>query len=363
MRRFLYYAGMSGDRKTEQIGLAVSENHRPFERVGVNGLIIPTVPQLEWKNLRTCNPSVVQAADSSFVMIYQGIASQAPLNVSLGWAYSKEGEEWIADDTPTLSPVDFETIDPTFDSDHRVGPIEPSLLVEDGKMKIWFIYLSHNFKGNALFYAEKEGDNPWKIGKAPLLMGDQFSDLSGALAHGSFTRLHYPQILKTEAGYDLYFALINVSNRAHGIFKMTSTDGLKFDNIRQVLPYLHSGIHLQPGQPPKLSVVSSDPMALVVKIASALRHKTRALLSPGLLHYGYSHPHILPREKGSSELVYHGYHSSKKGTYTDIRSCQLNRDGPHAHRCLLTPGHPSEWDSFFVADPYLLEVQGTEQAL
>ena len=85
---FLYYAGMAADRHTEQIGLAVSTDGRTFERVHGSGLIVPRLPAVPWKALRTCNPTVIRF-QGRWLMFYQGVgrgAAAGELTHSIGLA-------------------------------------------------------------------------------------------------------------------------------------------------------------------------------------------------------------------------------------------------------------------------------------
>src|SRR5262245_49960101 len=104
MTQFLYYAGMASDRQNEQIGLAIASDGDPFQRVEPNGLIVRRDPQISWKSLRVCNPTVVRRS-AEWLMYYQGVGTGPTGSVvhCIALAHSVDGITWRCDPQPLLT--------------------------------------------------------------------------------------------------------------------------------------------------------------------------------------------------------------------------------------------------------------------
>ena len=159
---YLYYAGMADDQENEQIGLAVSSDGNKFIRANGNGLVLPRIPTIPWKGLRTCNPTVL-IRNNKFYMFYQGISSDEPKHVSIGVAVSDDGINWIADDLPALSWVDMRQYDKKQDVSKRVLLHSPGVVVDQGIFKMWFCYSHVTIPCGTICYAESVDGHKWNI--------------------------------------------------------------------------------------------------------------------------------------------------------------------------------------------------------
>jgi hypothetical protein len=340
----LYYAGMAADGVTEQIGLAVS-NGQGFERVRADGLIIAADPSYPWRALRVCNPTVI-VGDPGFVMYFQGIADGLH-HTSIGVARSDDGIEWEVDAEPSLGWQAMEGVDPTLDSTARVGLWEPAILVEDGRLRMWFVYSHVSQPGNSIWYAERAGDEPWRLAARPLLTGRSF---------GNFD-IHYPQMIRTATGYELWFTLRNVENGVDGIFVARSAGGEEWESPHQVLPRSARGISLK-----KKRIVPAKVAAVLNRVAPAFgqrfvsraeKEARRRFSSFQRNALGYAHSHVLTA--GDETLfVFHNDHEGDRGRWMDVSLATLEGGAVRDADTILTPGPPDAWDGYFVADPFLI---------
>jgi hypothetical protein len=361
---YLYYAGMANDpTANEQIGLAVSKDGVRFDRWNETGLLIPRDEQSSWKNLRTCNPTVL-SWKGRHLLLYQGVhcpngthGAQTGLITSIGSASSDDGEHFELAPDPILTHEHMAAIDPRQNPAETIGLIEPAALVDGDRLRLWFVYNHSTFPGNGLFHCESTDGRTWRIDPAPTLRGSAFGDFN----------LHYPHVLRTTTGFDLWFMLRNNANQQDGIFKATSKDGLTWDasSVKQILPApAGSGVRL-PGkrlEPPQLRVPNTNPLPLRVGkravnlLASGVLWK---LLFPGRdelrAGYGYAHPHVVDTPQG--RRLYFHYANSRRGTkWLDIGLAELDdQDRPRNLRVVLTvPQASTAWDARFVADPFVV---------
>jgi hypothetical protein len=328
---YLYYAGMAADQENEQIGLAISRDGAAFERAGRGGLILARDPEVDWRSLRVCNPTVL-LEEGGFLMVFQGIA-HGTQHVSIGVARSPDGIEWTVEDPPALPWERMAEVDPGLDPSRRVGLIEPALLREGRTYRMWFVYLHASRPGNALFYAESEDLRAWDLRPAPLVSGRDF---------GRY-RLHYPQLVPVEGGYELYFMLRSVENGADGIFRMRSPDGIALEGLEQLLPFSPDGVALEPRS-------ASAPG----RVGRALAWRYHKWLRGGRNLLGYGHPHVV----GDGRVMYYqGAHVGPRGRWFDVGRAEL-RGGRWADAgpVLAPAGDRAAWDAVFVADPFVLEV-------
>jgi hypothetical protein len=363
MAFLLYYAGMSDDPDhIEQIGLAVAEDGVDFRRVGADGLILPRDSAVPWKNLRTCNPTVVPTADGQLVMFYQGIGNplgarsppSEPQVTSLALAVSHDGRRWECRSEPMLSWRDMRAIDPAQDLAVTIGLIEPSALLIDGVWHLWFVYLHKTMPGNALFHATSRDLSRWQIAPSPVLTGAAFGACD----------FHYPQVLQRAAGFELWFTLRDSGTGVFGIFRLSSGDGLTWRNLQQVLPRPAAAIpDLRPqhralpvarlgGDDGHLASLAKRAWNRLARQATSLLHPGQALLRAC---YGYAHPHVL--ESGGTTHLYFHYCNLERGKLTlDIGRARLDEGGALGELGLVFPkaAKPGAWDGYFTADPFVL---------
>jgi hypothetical protein len=344
-RYHLYYAGMARDAAgTEQIGLATSVDGVRFERVHGTGLILGTDPDVGWRSLRVCNPTVLLAG-GGFLMFYQGIAGAPPHHTSLAVARSKDGVTFDCDPAPCLSLDDMRTVDPRLDPRERIGLIEPSVIDDDGRYRMWFVYSRGSSRdGNELYLADSADGHRWSI-RERVLSGHQFGEYN----------LHYPQVLKRSDGYELWFTLKNRRNGVFGICRMRGPDGRSWGHLAQILPRARVGVQLRRRYALDVAVLGRELRA---------SHVVDFVLDrclPRRYHAGFAHPHVLPGEDGEPDVLYlHGYHRRRNGTiWMDIARCEIRGDVVMPPRRVLTTGDGA-WDAEFVADPFVLRVPPRE---
>ncbi len=343
----LYYAGMAQDGKTEQIGLAVSEDGTGFKRINKDGLIIPIDKSIDWKSVRVCNPYVIMI-DGEYKMFYQGIGSfkGRQLCTSISIATSNNGVEWQCLDHPLLHWGDMSAYDSRQNSVKRIDLIEPCVLEDNGTLKMWFIYRNKACEGNWLCYAESDGSGNWAIRQTAVLTGRQF---------GPFL-LHYPQVVKDKDGYQMYFTLINTHNKAHGIFSMSSIEGYTWTNLKQILPETYNGFSVKPRALFDLGH-SKWKIHKAVQMANLYALK---LLTGGKKYWGFSHPHIISTQN-ETWMYYHNTNlppgiNGRQGYYYTIGRCKLTDQRIMEKKLVFDVSAGNNWDSRFVADPFVMEI-------
>jgi hypothetical protein len=325
---------MPDEKVHEQIGLAISEDGSNFTRVHKDGLILKRDEKLHWKNLRVCNPTVT-LCEKKFIMFYQGISKD--LNTSIGMARSDDGVNFECEDAPCLSHVDMTNIDPLLDCSKVVRLIEPSIVMDEGVTKMWFVFVHESHPGNSIYYAESKDNHKWKIFDKPVLSGCQF---------GNFN-LHYPQILRTREGYEMWFTLRDNSSYVFGIFRMSSDDGLVWKDVRQVLPKTWTGT---------ISLKKFSAIALGLKRRRLGFNAVSKLLAKDWPNfYGAAHPHLI-KNSDRSVLYFQDANSGPRGLYYSIGKAELEEDRVVNMMSVLRNADDRQaWDSFFVADPYVLQ--------
>jgi len=197
----------------EQIGLAVSEADGPFIRVGSDGLILRRDESIPWKNLRVCNPFVLER-DGGWLMYYQGVGcpsgthgSQKVTRTSIGLATSRDGITWEAERDPLLGPEALLPLDPRQSTAYTVGLIEPCVLEDATGLRMWFIYDHPSAVGNWLCLARSLDGRRWDLAPKPTLAGldlSRFGDI----------RIHYPQVIPRDGRLELWFMARNCGTRS-----------------------------------------------------------------------------------------------------------------------------------------------------
>ena len=315
----LFYAGC--DKVHEQIGLAVSRDGIEFERLPEP--IVPVDSGVPWRDLRTANPAVIRVGDR-LELFFQGISTERE-HVSIARAVSTDGHSFAIDDEPCLPWRALSGHDRGQSPDvARTAVFEPSVLHDDGRYRMWFLYFHPpTHPSNSLFYAESADGETWEVAPGPLLSGDTFG----------FCLLHYPQVLPTAGGYELYFTLRSRRTLVDGIYRATSADGLSWHDAEPVL---------------------SKPFRMVRSRRNVAAKALNRLALPfrrehGLNVLGYSHPHVL-----GDAMYIHNDHHSPRGRWHDIARLERQGRGWSAPRTVFGPGPEDAWDGFFVADPYVV---------
>jgi hypothetical protein len=336
---YLYYAGMAGDRHTEQIGLAIADDRGAFRRINNDGLIVPTDPRVVWRSVRTCNPTVLQFR-GEWWMFYQGVGP-APAGTQLthviARARSNDAQSWTLEARPLLTFDDVRAVCPVFEGGALGGVIEPSVSVVDGELRMYFVaYRDHYSHGTWLCHARSSDGEHWQIGRSWILAGDQFGNY----------RLHYPQVSFEPDRRLIWFSLIERQSGAAAIVQMTAIGDDPFGDARQLLPDHGPGLRIEPEE-----VVALRVRGRRVRGSDRLNRTLAQLAHRGRNYLGYSHPHVI-----DGRLYYHAYHRRQPGqTWMDIGWCEFPGNGPHAHRIALSPSAESRsWDSYFVADPFVV---------
>lgn len=339
---FLYYAGMAGDRTTEQIGLATSDDGARFTRVGLDGLILKRDANIPWKNTRVCNPAVVEFG-GELLMFYHGArcdASGRTIRHTIGVATSRDGISWIDSDEPVLRAEDVAEGHEELMAEQAAGVIEPCLLVENGQLRMWFIQYRHSLQQGTLCHAVSRDGRRWTVTHRRLLAAAQFGNY----------RLHYPQVIRRGACYEIWFSLRSVETGAFGVFKMLSQDGVRFDALQQVLPHQSPDISLGPREPIPLRVAGRR-----LRGAATLNWAFSQLFEAGIRAWGYAQPHVA-EEPGATTLYFQRYNLRWRTHWMDIGCCRLDAGHARDERTVLGPSRdPLAWDAFFVADPFVLK--------
>lgn len=316
MTYHLYYAGMAQDQVTEQIGLAVSEDGNDFRRVG-DGLLIPIDSTKPWKSLRTCNPTVLQE-DGRFLMFYQGISLDR--HVSIACATSQDGIHWTCENNPALTAENAAEV--LGSAQHGTTDlIEPSVVRVGSGYRMWFITRGSNEPGNRMHHAYSVDGLSWSVDQADLLTGQSM---------GASCRIHYPQVVPTDSGYWIYISIRGPKGR-FSVCRGFSSDGYVLDQWEDVTP-------------------SGFGASLVSRVLSKLRLRA--------WHYshGLAHSHIVP-DDAVERTYYHAYHLDKeRRTYMDVVA--VDSWEPLSIRRVFDRAENLEaWDSYFVADPYVLRLR------
>jgi predicted GH43/DUF377 family glycosyl hydrolase len=321
----LFYAG--DDKRHEQIGLARSHDGVHFERVG-DGLIVPVAPAVPWRDLRTCNPAVIRVG-GRLEMFFQGI-SRERAHVSIARAVSSDTRGWQVAAQPCISWRDLAEHDPgQAPQSHRAAAFEPSVLLEDGRYRMWFLYFhAPTHPSNSLFYAESGDGEQWEIRPQPLLSGDSFG----------FCLFHYPQVLPTTEGYELFFTLRSRRTLVDGIYRLTSADGFSWGGLEPILRRSFRTVRSKRN-------IAAKAFNRLIRLPWP-KHGRNVL--------GYSHPHVLPSETPPAMYI-HNDHHGPRGRWHDISRLELHGRRWTASRTVLGPASdPGAWDSHFVADPYVI---------
>lgn len=315
MPYLLYYAGMAQDRVTEQIGLAISDDGESFKRAG-SGLILPVNPKIPWKNLRTCNPTVLQE-EGRFLMFYQGISAQH--QVSIGVAKSTDGIEWQCEELPAITAESGSDL--LASADHETtAVIEPAVIRENGRYRMWFISRGAKEPGNRLHHASSADGLAWEVDKADLVTGNIF---------GQDCRIHYPQVTIGNGGYAVDLS-VRKPNGWFSVYRGFSHDGFSMSGWQE-LPY-------------------SNVRAPIWRRALNKFHITSCPYSHGL-----AHSHIVEGDP-VQRVYFHAYHLDRqRRSYMDVVVMGLDA-GARLTSVLQRCQERSAWDSFFVADPYVIRV-------
>jgi len=338
---YLYYAGMAGDRTTEQIGLATSDNGRDFRRVNRDGLILPIDAAVRWRSVRTCNPTVLKVG-AEWWMFYQGVgpdASGAQLTHVIALARSSDAVTWSVEPRPVLTFAHVRAQCPGMSDGADGGVIEPAVIADGKELHMYFVaYRGHYSQGTVLYHARSADGEQWQIDPSWVLARHQF---------GNF-RLHYPQARHEADRKVIWFSLIERATAASAIVQMTAIGNDPWGETRQLLPFHGPGLRVEPAELIGLRfggqrVRGSD------RVNQALAQWTH-----GGRHYlGYSHPHAI-----DGRLYYHAYHRSRQGhSWMDIGACRYADNNASEHDVVLRPSSAAgAWDAFFVADPFVINL-------
>jgi hypothetical protein len=327
----LYYAGMAADGITEQIGVAVREEGGVFVRAGDRGLVIPRDPTVWWRSARACNPMVLRAPSGEFVMYYHGAQATETgktITHAMGRATSRDGLSWDTPGEPLLSWRDMVAIDPIAETGRGIGLIEPCVAYDGTTWRMWFVYTSPSFPGNALFEATSHDGERFQISPTPLVIG---SALGGRA-------LHYPQVL----GNVIWFTLRNGTSTTYAVAKAPLAEPTQVEMVLPASPTIGPRWHLP-------QVLRGVPGSV------RLNRWLNLSISGGRAYFGYAHPHVMGDGR---TMYYHAYHLGSRGAWMDIGRCTLAAGGGPTHHevVLRTAEDIRAWDGFFVADPFVLEV-------
>ena len=214
MAFILFYAGMSEDRKTEQIGVATSNDGHTFTRP-TDQPIIPIGEPGSWRDLRTCNPTVL-VSDKQYHLFFQGIDRKNTIRI--GYAKSNNLKDWDIRETPVLSPEKtFQIQDPRKLNEN--GLLEPCVIYDEQEKNytMWFIHRHSCDTTNTLYRSSSKNGYNWSNPKKCFLSTGPFNTPA---------RLHYPQVTKTKSGH---FKLHITQKSESGYFRIMefqSSDGL-----------------------------------------------------------------------------------------------------------------------------------------
>lgn len=340
---FLYYAGMGPDRHTEQIGVATSEDGVRFHRAGDGGLIVARNQNIPWKNARVCNPAVV-AHGRDLLMFYHGARCDAAgrtVRHTIGVAASADGIRWTDSDEPVLSAEDVPDDRGALTTDEPAGVIEPCVLVENDQLRMWFIHYRDSMQRGALCHAVSPDGRRWNVTGRNLLVASQFGDC----------RLHYPHVIRRPGFYDVWFSLRSAATGAFGIFKMRSEDGLQMDSLEQILPRPSGDLALGPRELIGLRLGGRR-----LRGMGGLNWAFSQAFERGRRAWGYAHPHLV-EESGTATLYYQRYNLRMRTHWMDIGCAELEAGHARREKTVLSPSRdPLAWDSFFVADPFVLKL-------
>ena len=339
MTAYLYYAGMAGDRHTEQIGLAIADGAGAFRRINADGLIVPIDTSVVWRSVRTCNPTVLRFR-GEWWMFYQGVGPEpagTQLTHVIALARSNDALSWTLEARPLLTFDDVRAACPVFTGSALGGVIEPSVSVVDGELRMHFVaYRDHYSHGTWLCHARSRDGEHWQIDPSWILAGDQFGHY----------RLHYPQVSFEGDRRLIWFSLIERHTGAAAIVQMTAIGDDPFGDTRQLLPDHGPGLRIEPDE-----LIAVRFRGRRVRGSDRLNRTLAQLAHGGRNYLGYSHPHVI-----DGRLYYHAYHRNQLGhTWMDIGCCDYVGNGRRAHTIALSPSPASRsWDEYFVADPFVV---------
>ena len=340
MTTLLYYAGMATDRRTEQIGLAISEDGSGFQRAEGGRPIVPIEPATAWKSVRTCNPTVVRFQDE-WVMFYQGVGPDAAgqLTHVIARARSHNARQWVCDPRPILTFEHVRNACPALKDSVSGGVLEPSIVVTGDELQMYFVaYRGTYSDGTWLYHARSRNGEDWQIDPLWVLSGQQFGNY----------RLHYPQVRCAGTHKTIWFSLIHRDTRASAILRMTSDGANPWSDTTQLLPWYGGGVQVEPREVATVHLGGER-----TRGAARINQALNQWLYGGRNYFGYSHPHTI-----DSRLFYHAYHRNRQGqSWMDIGWCAHDGDQAGTHTVALRPSNALDtWDAFFVADPYVITI-------
>ena len=346
---YLYYAGMAANRSTEQIGLATSHDGIRYERSNGNGLLLAVDPRSTWKDERVCNPTVLHFK-GEWLMFYQGAhveRTSGATTHAIGVARSSDGLVWTCEKEPVLSIDHMRRIQdgPAGNG----GVIEPSILVDGDQLRMWFLSYAGSYRVGTKLYAaaSADGGRSWTIDARPILSSHQLGRFS----------IHYPQVVRSATGLALWFTVRDYDTAACAICRMTLNASSTADELVQLLPPAPAGLRLSVRRRTTFEINGRMPRGVATLNLLACR-----LVDGGRHYFGYAHSHLIDPDAEETRLYYHGYHYDQqtRGPWMDIGSCMMRNGhavGPHAAGLQRSPD-PQAWDSFFVADPFVVRTNG-----
>lgn len=226
------------------------------------------------------------------------------------------------------------------------GVIEPAVVVDGDVLRMWLVcYARSYYLGTRLYGAVSTDGVHWTIEPSWTLSSLQFGRCG----------LHYPQLVRSAAGWSVWFTLRNLDTAAFAICRMalgTSAHG-RADALEQVMPPSRSGLQLAVRQCLSVQWNGRLPRGMATLNLMACR-----LWDGGRHYFGYAHSHFVDDADGD-RMYYHGYHfdAAHRSTWMDIGTCDMTSGavGGRHDIALARSTDPAAWDTFFVADPFVIK--------
>jgi len=295
----MYYAGHSGKR--ELIGLAISKDGKRWFKYPKNP-ILHTGGHNSWDEKQVSNPCVLFKNDK-FHMWYQGKDRHGSCRI--GYATSKDGIEW-----EKHGYVSFE--DRTRENGSRKGRLSfqhPHVIITGKNLfHMWFTKTDSGV--GKIYHAISHDGLKWRTDYRPVLNTDSEWEKSA---------LYYPCVLYDRKGiFHMWYTGVN--GKRWGIGYAKSQDGIH---------WLKS---------------SCNP----------LLHKSEGYILTKIFNWerGVSNASVLYINK-----VYYMWYQNHLGKKLSIKLA-ISEDGIvwEKYKAPILTAGPKEWDSFFVADPFVIRI-------
>ncbi len=310
----LYYAGLDSPDSVEQIGLAISDDLRQWSQVQ-NSPVIPVGSAGAADAAQTSNPCVIKR-DGRYRMWYQGKSVDG--RTSVCYAESPDGIVWTADHEPVLSPDQAER------GVYRAGFQHPHVVFDTARNVYRMWYVRQTEEKSVIGYAESSDGRHWLVVNGNVLTPEQQWEGS---------HVYYPFVRAlADDSYELWYTGRS-PGRTWQTGRATSKDGLVWakDRANPILPPTMRGRRVR---------------RILDIILGSLRFTVVKSLN------GVASPFFFAAD-GRELLLTHD--AGIRGRLS-ISLYERSSDAWHLKEHDVLASGARQWDAYFQADPFLLDV-------